>query len=149
MADIMDLFPDRVMPIPMAGCWIWTGSDDGRVGYGKVRVKGKLWYAHRFSWALTNGPIPEGVQVNHQCDVYECVNPDHLDIGDQFDNMHECAARNRIAVGSRNGQAALTEELIPTIRKDARPSRVVGKQYGVDSKTVRDIRNRITWRHVP
>ena len=61
------------------GCWIWTGATDGDKRYGCIGVKGKLLRAHRASYELFRGPIPEGLSLDHLCKTTLCVNPDHLD----------------------------------------------------------------------
>lgn len=66
-----------------------------RDGYGRIRVDGKSWLAHRFSWVLANGPIPEGMYVCHRCDNPPCINPEHLFLGTQTDNMRDMAAKGR------------------------------------------------------
>lgn len=81
------------MPEPNSGCWLWLGSTD-KLGYGKVSVQGHF-LAHRLAYAETHGDIPEGLLVLHKCDVPSCVNPDHLYIGDDQDNMNDMAARGR------------------------------------------------------
>ena len=59
-------------------CWLWTGGNNG-VGYGKVYMKGKLVYAHRYSYEIANGEIPRGYEIDHLCKVVSCVNPNHLE----------------------------------------------------------------------
>lgn len=59
------------------GCWRWTGSVS-KHGYGKVRVSGRWWCAHRLAWVVHRGPIPEGMVIAHRCHVRSCINPDHL-----------------------------------------------------------------------
>lgn len=83
-------------------CWLWTASVTGgnRVQHGQVtlpRVCGYQphIYAHRLSWMLAYGPIPEGLQVCHHCDVPRCVRPDHLFLGTQDDNLKDAARKGR------------------------------------------------------
>lgn len=59
------------------GCWLWTGAMKN--GYGSARVAGRTQVAHRLTWELAQGPIPEGMHIDHLCRVRACVNPDHLE----------------------------------------------------------------------
>lgn len=77
-------------------CWFWIGCLSGR-GYGKFKL-GNLMEAHRAAWLLFKGPIPNGMQVLHHCDTKQCVNPAHLFVGTQIDNM-----RDAISKGSYGG----------------------------------------------
>lgn len=74
-------------------CWLWTGIVDRR-GYGRV-YRGRMVFAHRFSYELHVGQIPKGLIVRHSCDVPGCVNPDHLRLGTQRDNVGDMFARGR------------------------------------------------------
>lgn len=80
-----------------SGCWLWRGSLDGG-GYGQISTAQGFApaKAHRVSWEMRNGPIPDGMVVCHTCDTPACVNPDHLFIGTQQDNMRDCSRKNRI-----------------------------------------------------
>jgi HNH endonuclease len=79
-------------------CWVWKGFCD-RDGYGKKFLRltdGKLeQFAHRVSWIITHGCIPEGMCVLHRCDNPPCVRPDHLFIGSQNDNNKDMQAKGR------------------------------------------------------
>lgn len=79
------------------GCWLWMGANDGK-GYGVFHYgrRNEIVKAYRFSYELANGPIPDGLEVMHSCDVPACVRPEHLHLGTHGDNMREAFARNRI-----------------------------------------------------
>lgn len=67
-------------------CWLWTGACND-VGYGQIRIDGKLKYAHRFAYELLVGPIPPGMMLDHRhtCPKH-CVNPEHLRLADKAQN---------------------------------------------------------------
>jgi len=102
---------DRSIPEPNSGCWLWLGAPTKKKnGYGVVcggtAKYGTYWHvpAHRYSYMVFRGPIPEGMCVLHKCDNGLCVNPDHLWIGTQKDNMHDCVRKGRF----RGGNAGIT-----------------------------------------
>ena len=75
-------------------CWLWTASRNNG-GYGLFKLAGKTTTAHRISYELHVGVIPDGMCVLHTCDVRMCVNPDHLFLGTQTDNMQDKANKGR------------------------------------------------------
>ena len=81
------------------GCKLWTGARIKRYGYGQfgVKVDGKwgMRRAHRVAWEIAHGPIPDGLCVLHDCDVTNCVNPAHLFLGTQTQNMADMRAKGR------------------------------------------------------
>lgn len=83
------------------GCWEWTGSLF-ETGYGYLEVNGRKTRAHRISWELANGPIPEGMVIDHRCANPRCVNPEHLRAITQTQNMqHRTGARRDSTSGVR------------------------------------------------
>jgi hypothetical protein len=80
---------------PVTGCWRWVGASRG-LGYGAIKVDGRVLDAHRYSWPVFRGPIPEGKQVLHKCDNRACVNPDHLELGDARKNRADAIARGAV-----------------------------------------------------
>ena len=100
------------------GCWIWKGFGMGN-GYGGFHVGGrtvrKMVPAHRASYELHKGAIPEGMHVMHQCDVRRCVNPEHLKLGTRSDNMQDAARKGRVCtIGqSRKTHCVNGHELTP------------------------------------
>lgn len=109
MRSVKERFTEKTS-IAMTGCWNWTGATDGR--YGSMAVNGRQTKAHRISWTLTHGDIPDGMFVLHRCDNTLCVNPGHLFIGTQSDNLLDCSRKgrsgaktqpHRLARGNANG----------------------------------------------
>ncbi len=76
------------------GCWEWQGSRN-KLGYGITSLRGRAIRAHRVSWEIVNGPIPDGLLVCHRCDNPACVRPDHLFLGTQIDNLRDMRTKGR------------------------------------------------------
>jgi hypothetical protein len=91
-------FWNRVIETP-SGCWEWQGTRNEH-GYGGVSVEGKWRKAHQVAWELTHGERPPGVGVLHTCDNPPCVNPAHLFLGTQAENVQDMIAKGRAARGS-------------------------------------------------
>lgn len=136
------------------GCWEWQAYRNAS-GYGVVGVEGnKTKLAHRVAWELTQGPIPDGLRVLHQCDNPACVRPDHLFIGTQGDNVADAVAKGRArgAVGERNSKAKLTEDDVRFIRRlhgIGIPRKAIAKVFGVNVSIVNAIGRRELWSHIP
>ncbi len=82
-------------------CWLWTGFLNNK-GYGQIGVaNNKLAYTHRVSYALYIGEIPKGLLVLHKCDTPACLNPEHLFLGTQKENMQDCKRKGRTTLGPR------------------------------------------------
>lgn len=141
------------------GCWLWTDAPH-TTGYGvmSVQVDGttKLLFAHRMAYYFANGPISMGedgqtLLVCHRCDNRLCVNPVHLFLGTDRDNMRDMALKGRNyvpPVGEANLVAKLTDEMIRSIRADKRSTRDIGKAYGIDHGHIAAIKRLETWAHV-
>ncbi len=142
------------------GCWLWKGAKHWN-GYGG------MWpnvLVHRLAWELANGPIPNGMQVLHRCDVRHCVRPEHLFLGAHDDNMADMVEKRRAASGSRNvsvrnpekfqgarnGRAKLTDDAVRAIR--ALRGRVtqaeIARRYGVHLSTIERVLSRKRWPNV-
>jgi hypothetical protein len=116
------------------GCLEWTGSRKPD-GYGSLTLDRKLRSAHRVSWELSNGPIPEGLCVLHRCDNPPCVNPEHLFLGTHSDNALDKVKKGR---GTRGKN--LTDSIVMAIRADPRNQRAIAAQYGCHQTTVSAIK---------
>ncbi len=103
MTDRLAYFNDRYQEDPETGCWVWTGSRVNDL-YGCANIDYKQMLAHRLSFELFNGPIPDGDNVCHRCDRPLCVNPKHLFLGSQKDNLEDMTRKGRRAVGQFAGR---------------------------------------------
>ena len=91
-------------------CWLWLASLNNK-GYGAFQGENKTWQAHRFSYQLHFGDIPEGLCVCHHCDNPQCVNPNHLFLGTYSDNNFDCVSKGRHTSGGGSGRPSiLTKE---------------------------------------
>lgn len=138
-----------------SGCMEWTDRLS-RAGYGRTTYLGKEWGAHRLSWFLKNGPIPDGMNVLHKCDNPPCINPEHLFLGTHLDNMRDMAAKGRAksggVFGEDHGHAKLTsnevEEILIALAlaksKDGTSGRLALK-YGVSDATISHIKHGKAW----
>lgn len=146
---------DKNGPIPthrpeLGKCWTWTGSK--RIhGHGRFDVKGVGASAHRFSYHIHNGPIPEGHGVLHKCDNGSCVNPSHLFTGTAADNMADAMSKNRVSKGEKHFHAILNENLVKEIRQDyANGSSIkeIAGKHPVNRGCISKIVHRLRWKHV-
>lgn len=143
-------FAERWMPEPNSGCWLWLMSCNTH-GYGNAAFRKRLTVAHRISWELHIGPIPEGLHVLHKCDVRACVNPDHLFLGTNADNIadRDRKGRGRQPRGEQSGMAKLTEAQVREIRAGSGESQTaMAARFGVTPGLVCKIANNRCWRHL-
>lgn len=152
------------------GCWFWTGQPQDN-GYGRISIgsrgQAREILAHRFSYELHHGPIPDGMLVCHTCDTPLCVNPAHLFLGTHADNSDDKVRKGRQAQGQTHGsrlkpermrrgpgvkQSKLNESLVREIRRRYAAEKVsfeaLARQYGVSRPMIGYIVNRTWWRHV-
>lgn len=124
-------------------CWFWQGQKTS--GYGKFRGT----RAHRFSYMLAKGDIPEDLMVRHLCGNKLCVNPNHLEVGTMADNAADGMRLGETLRGSANGKAKLTEADVAYIRLN--PDKLTGRnlavRFGVSAPTISLIRSGRRWRH--
>ena len=124
------------------GCIEFTGARAN--SYGVFWYNNRNVYAHRFAWELHNGPIPKDLCVLHKCDNPTCVNPDHLFLGTDKDNVADATAKGRRAPqrGKLNHAAVLTEEKVRQIRTllaVGTTHREIAEQFRISPGTVTDI----------
>ncbi len=135
------------------GCWDWTASCAGK-GYGQIKIPGtrKQDYAHRVSYRINIGEIPEGKYVLHRCDNPKCVNPAHLFLGNAKDNAQDMRDKGRHLPGEANTEAVLTAKDVIAIRAmlDTGMSQSrIAEMFGISQITVSRIKRRLRWAHVP
>lgn len=127
-------------------CWAWRGAKNAS-GYGRFD-KG---YAHRFSYELANGSVPDGQYVCHRCDNPPCVNPAHLFAGTPAVNQDDSRRKGRMrkANGITSRAARLTPEQVREARSVPNGSiSGLARRFGVHTSTLLAIRHGKTWRHV-
>ena len=141
---------------PNSGCWLWDGAP-GAGGYGTARHEGRNQKAHRVSWIAHRGPIPPGLKALHHCDTPPCVNPDHLFLGTQLDNIADMVAKGRqrgvSRFGSESPVAKLDELRVCLMRNlldiGATTQREIAPlAFGVSPMTVSRIARGLLWPHV-
>lgn len=162
--------------VDMSGsCWVWIASC-AKNGYGAFKMPGKVAYAHRISYELAYGTIPDGLLVCHTCDNKRCVRPEHLFLGTNADNMRDMAQKGRHyshtkpdrlptgdrngartkperhARGERGGKAKLTNTDVQAIRSEYDSGGIshaaLARRFGVCETSIRNIINRKTWTHI-
>ncbi len=135
-------------------CWLWTSATWGSKGYGFFWVgsKKRSDYAHRVSYLISRGAIPEGRLVMHTCDNPLCVNPAHLELGSIRLNALDAQMKDRIAFGERNGGGGkLSDQAVRKIKftKGILGCYKTAKIFGVSVNTIKAIRRGEVWRRTP
>lgn len=126
-------------------CWEWIGCKVR--GYGQFGFEGKVQYAHRVSWKLLNGD-PLDLKVLHKCDNPSCVNPNHLFLGTQKENIDDMLSKNRQVKGEQKPDVKLTKKQVLEIRHSKLSQRKLSKLYNVCPSHVWHIKNHKKWKHV-
>lgn len=147
--SIDELFWSKVAKAGDDECWLWIGGKRGP--YGAGFYAGNRVDAHRVSWMIHYGEIPDGMSVMHKCDTPLCVNPNHLQLGTHAENMHDMKLKKRSVSlpGELCGKAKLTWEDVNNIRIKAAngiPRRKLAEEFHVNVMTIRQIVLRLTWK---
>lgn len=147
--DALQRFEEKFIPVTESGCWIWTAAVTQR-GYGRFGFKYKAVRAHRFSYEIYVGEIPEGMNVCHSCDIPECVNPNHLFLGTHTDNMVDMMHKGRQNFSFKNGEqhvnSKLTWDEVRAIRASKNTQMEIAKEYNVSLSAINAIKTNKTWR---
>lgn len=106
------------------------------IGYGRKRIKGKLWLHHRWVWTKEKGPIGRGLILRHRCDNPSCINLDHLELGTQADNVKDRDTRGRTAVGADHGKVKLDASALTDIFTSTLSNRALGRKYKVTHSAI-------------
>lgn len=166
---LVDRFWSRVNrdgPVPqhrpeLGVCWLWTGSvlkrEDGEISYGYFSLgKNHHILAHQFSWTLAHGPIEDGINICHKCDLPPCIRESHLFDGTQAENLADMRAKgrakfNRFPAGVDHPNAKITPTIVRQIC-DLRASGLslakIGAIVDLHASSVHDIVTGKTWCHI-
>lgn len=131
-------------------CWDWIGEITN-VGYGRFTFKQKRTGAHRMAWMITHGNIPDGLCVCHTCDNRKCVNPGHMFLGSNAENMADKVAKKRQETGAnvRKKTTKITPEQALEIRArgktGAKPT-ALAREYGLSQSFVSEVIAGKKWR---
>lgn len=128
-------------------CWLWTGCTNNQ-GYGRIRYNDITLLAHRVSWQIRFGEIPTGLLVLHTCDNRICVNPQHLSLGTQKDNMLDANNKGRLISGEKHYNSKLTQEDVSAIKSmlSYRSCAEIGRMFGVSSRNISSIKLGQSWK---
>lgn len=153
---IAERLAERSVPEPNTGCLLWYGCRS-KDGYGKLGVDGGEVYAHRLAYELVYGPIPDGLLVCHRCDTPNCINPDHLFVGTNAENLADRDAKGRadthglVRPGVDHPNAKLTDDAVRFIRANCNrrgDQRRMARCFGITEANVSLIIKRKAWPHV-
>lgn len=150
--DFEKNFMSFVMPEPNTGCWLWAGASHYK-GYGILMADGKGDKAHRVSYKLYKGAIPNGMMVCHHCDVPACVNPDHLFVGSASDNAIDMVRKGRQnikpLIGYDHPSAKICDADVYLIRFSGISDSELSEILSIHEYHVSKIRRNLSWKHLP
>jgi len=158
--SLIDRFKEKIAPKNSNGCMEWMAClSDNRYGAfitgSRTKRTRKRYIAHRLSYELFVGAIPKGKCVLHKCDNPKCVNPEHLFLGTQSDNMKDMIKKGRdfhvALLGSKHGNAKLNEEQVMEIKdkiKNGISLIELSKIYNVSPENISSIKRGKTWKHI-
>lgn len=148
---MIDRFYKYIKKNEQTECWEWIGANTRRYG---IFWDGKRYGgAHRISYKYFVGEIKNKLQVCHSCDNSLCVNPKHLFLGTQSDNIKDCVSKGRLnrterARGEKSGRAVLSEELAMYVLKSNKQTIELSKEIGISFSTLSSLRTGRSWKHL-
>lgn len=145
-----DRFWNKVDVSSLDVCWNWKASKVFG-GYGRMGIDSHLYLAHRISWEIQNGNIPEGMMVLHKCDNPACCNPTHLFLGTQETNIRDMVSKNRQVNGEGVRRSKLSSKSVIKIRallKLGKSTTELGKLFNVNRATISKVGSRKLWNWV-
>lgn len=153
---IKDRFDENWELNEVTGCWEWIGSVTDincGGGYGRLKIKGKMRPAHRISYLLHKGEIPDNLFVCHTCDNRKCVNPDHLFLGTHSENMQDMLKKGRdnYVRGEKVKHSKLKTHEVIQIKEmlaDGWRGRDIARCFGVDERLISNIKHNRIWAHI-
>lgn len=129
-------------------CWKWTGQCNPE-GRGQLSIAGSTYLATRLAYYIEHRADPGKLLVCHSCDNPNCVNPLHLWLGTQKDNVADCCEKNRKPCGAENGNATLTAKDVKEILQSGETNKALAIRYNVARPTISNIRRGKAWKHLP
>lgn len=130
-------------------CWNWQGRCFAGIGYPVFKIAGRQVYAHRFSYELHHRKSATGMCVCHHCDNPRCVNPAHLFLGTQKDNMDDAVQKGRVPKGEDKGTAILTTvQVAEMLALKSLGTKQLAIRFGVSAPCVSMILAGKRWKHM-
>lgn len=152
--SLLKRFYKYVAPGSADQCWPWKGKT--RNGYGRLNIDGRSVYAHRISYEIYIGPIPDGLWVLHKCDNPRCCNWNHFFLGTEADNVHDMLAKGRGGYtgspGESHPSAKLSADNVLQIRalwKQGVSQSEIGRRFSMTQSQIWRIVHRKSWTHIP
>lgn len=149
---ILGKFWSKVKKAGPNECWIWTGYKD-KTGRGRLEIRQlprDMWLASRLSFVIHGGKLPYNLEVCHHCDNPSCVNPIHLFLGTQKDNLQDAASKNRMPYGENNPNSKITSDDVRKIRTLYRAhlhtASELAQMFGIKKRNVFRILSGELWR---
>jgi hypothetical protein len=136
-------------------CWICTSHCKNSKGYPQYNKKGskhmqmsRYMYEQEYNCSVLPTIGGEKIFICHKCDNPACINPEHLFLGTQYDNLKDMVKKNRQQMGEKHYAAKLSSEQVSNILHDKRVNKIIAKEYGVSNSTIDYIKNGKRWKGV-